>query len=323
MVIVILLLIPFVWLFIKYLNMNNQTLMVDPNLEEFDHERLPADDDIDLNMLDGGYWYHKDVINILLVGCDYGDAKQFYPRSDSMIIASINKRAKTISFVSLSRATYVAIEGHKNNLLNRAYAFGGPDLLVDTIEKNYKIRLDYYISVDFDGFVALIDILGGVDVYLSSIEAQAIGVGSDAGTYHLEGNSALAFARVRSIDTDRARTGRQRNIMISLTKKAMKISSFSVFNNLLDKILPYVSTDLKYFDILTFGSSMFVNQMYAYSIKDAVVPTGYVPLTRVGKMDVLICDWETQKNDIHSLLYQGLEEEIAQRIAKEKAEAKA
>ena len=317
-VLVILFVSPFIWLFSQYRNLDHKEYNVDPEIKEFVHEPIEADEEIERNLSDDVYWSHKDVMNILLIGCDYGSEKLYYPRSDSMMIASINKRTQTLNFVSLSRATYVAIEGHNNNLLNHAHAFGGPELLIQTIEKNYKIRIDNYISVDFDGFISLVDVLDGVDVSLTQAEATAVGVGEHAGNYHLDGEHALAFARTRSIDTDRARTGRQREIMISLTKKAMKISSISVFSDMLDKILPFVSTDMKYFEVLGYASDALTNHYFRYTIKEAVVPTGYVPLTRVGEMDVLIVNWASVKSDIHSILYAGLEDEIAAELEKSK-----
>ena len=139
------------------------TLQVDPEVKKEESELKKkaskkyqqdfdnADEAIAKNIKSGTVWYHKDVFNLLLVGSDTRNP-QYYSRSDSMILISVNKRSQQIKMVSLLRAAYVSIPGHGNARLNAAYSYGGPQLLIDTIESNYKIHIDHYISVDFSAF---------------------------------------------------------------------------------------------------------------------------------------------------------------------------
>lgn len=157
-----------------------------------------ADKDISENIDDPRMWYNDNIINILLIGRDLGHGSKYYSRADSIIVVSINKLNNNIKLVSLSRATYVSIPGHGNARLNAAHAYGGSKLLIDTIEQNYKIRIDHYVSIDFNGFIKAIDALGGVDIALTESEVKALSpilkqngsVVKGAGTYHLNGNEA-------------------------------------------------------------------------------------------------------------------------------------
>ncbi|MFQ9799037.1 MAG: LCP family protein [Clostridia bacterium] len=100
------------------------------------------------------------MVNILLIGQDRreGEGRQ---RSDSMILATINKKSQSIYLTSFMRDMYVPIPGYSDNRINAAYAFGGMDLLDDTIETNFGIHIDGNVEVDFSGFKTLIDMMGG------------------------------------------------------------------------------------------------------------------------------------------------------------------
>ena len=107
---------------------------------------------------------HKDVTNILLIGCD-SRKKGGGGRSDAIIIVSINKKIKTITATSILRDVYLQIPGKKNNRINASYAMGGASLLLDTIKKNFKIEVDRFAAVDFYAFIDIVDSVGGVDSY--------------------------------------------------------------------------------------------------------------------------------------------------------------
>ncbi|HZJ77936.1 MAG TPA: LCP family protein [Clostridia bacterium] len=294
---------------------NNTTLEIDPSFTEdlsgadFDE----ADEDIEENLLDTRFWYNEDVINILLIGYDYGGGGKYYGRSDAMIIASINKRDNKISYVSLSRATYVSIPGHGNARLNAAYAYGGPNLLIETIEQNYKTRIDNYVSVDFSGFTEIIDNLGGVSIELTdkefnylreSLDLKGIGTSKGAGTYKFDGELALKYARTRSIDTDRARTQRQRNILKALTYKAKNIS-LSKGLELLDDLLPIVTTDFNKKQLV--AQSTNAMKYISWDIDEALIPRDQPGLIEINGIEVIILDWTKVRNDIHEQLYPNME----------------
>ena len=176
------------------------------------------------------------VYNILLIGSDTRDG--WYGNSDSMILASINSQTKTIYMTSFMRDLYANIPNVGIRKLNSAYAVGGGPLLVSTIESNYRVDIDNYASVDFSSMANIIDLVGGVDLEVSTQEADYINMyldeqcrlqGLNASDYyvagggitHLNGNQAVGFARIRYTSrgnehSDYGRTSRQREILVQL-----------------------------------------------------------------------------------------------------------
>lgn len=298
--------------YLNKINFGDASGEVDPNLDSEEslsfEEQADADADIRANLDDSVLWYDDDVYNILLAGYDYGDRKDgeysnYLSRSDAMILISINKKDGVVNMVSLSRAAYVAIPGHGNKRLNAAHAYGGASLLVETVEKNYKIRIDKYVTVNFDGFQSIIDALGGVSVSMSSTEARVILGKSSGGTYTLDGEDAMAFARLRSIDTDRDRTGRQRKILNAIASK-LRQASVSQLIDLLDVFLPLVTTNFTKTELL--GQMVNVPKYLKYSVQESIIPHDYVPLTLRDGKEVLILDWEKTNAYTHKLLYPGM-----------------
>lgn len=203
------------------------------------------------------------VKNILLIGCD--KEKGGASRSDSMIIVSVNSQTGKATVVSILRDTHVEIPGYRKQKINAAHTYGGANLLVQTIEQNFKIQIDDYATVNFDMFEALVDSLGGVTVDISEAEANhmneyfKLGQGDNPDTVysgegvHLNGAQALCFARIRKIDSDFQRTERQREIITSLVESARdKVASEGIDEliSLAQDVAPYVETTLTDDDIM-------------------------------------------------------------------------
>lgn len=270
-----------------------------------------ADKDIAQNITkDTSIWYSDDVYNLLIIGFDAGEdeAVMFegmkYPRSDCIIIASINKKQKTLRLVSLSRATYVAIRGHGNKRLNTAHAFGGARALRETIESNYKIKINSYVAVDFKGFSNIINAMNGVSVDLSAAEANFAfnKEGLTKGNYTLNGKQALRFVRLREIDSDRQRTGRQRKVLTSIYDK-FKGQTLTQKLDFMDVALPYVMTDLSKAQII---QKITESQNYVeYKLSEDIIPHNAIKLTLKEGKEVIILDWDETTDYIHKLLYTG------------------
>lgn len=298
--------------YMNKMNFGDSSGEINPEIDKEEsltfEEQGNADDDIRANLDDNMLWYHEDVYNVLLVGIDYGDKKDgefsnYLNRSDSMILLSINKKDNVINMVSLSRAAYVAIPGHGNKRLNAAHAYGGATLLVETIEKNYKIRIDKYVTINFAGFQSVVDTLGGVSINLTAEEARNVLGKSKAGTYTLDGEDAMAYVRLRSIDSDRKRTGRQRNVLNAMATK-LRGASVSQLLDLLDTFLPLVTTN--------FTKAELIEQMtkvpgyLSMPIHEDIIPYSALPLTLRNGTEVLILDWEATNAHTHDLLYPGM-----------------
>lgn len=199
------------------------------------------------------------ITNILLIGTDRR-ASWENGRSDSMMILSINERTKKIHLTSLMRAMYVCIprsDGEQWGMLNAAYSWGGPKLLIETVENNFRIKIDHYVVVDFSAFEKGVDLLGGVEITLTDAEANYIQTQSRdkkptySGTQLLDGQQALVYCRIRLIDNDFVRTKRQRTMLTSLMNKAAS-SSIPTIIDLAETMLPYVNTDMTNGEILSY-----------------------------------------------------------------------
>lgn len=198
-----------------------------------------------------------DIINILLIGQDRrpGEGRC---RSDSMILVTFNKTTKTITMTSFMRDAFVqfpSTDEHKYSpyKINHAYQYGGMSFLNETLKLNFGVEVDGDIAVDFSQFEKLIDLLGGVDITLTEKESQHLyngyGITVPAGKNRLTGEQALAYSRIRYIDDDYHRAGRQRKVLQSLIDRYKSLSALEMVG-MLDEILPLVSTNMKKGEII-------------------------------------------------------------------------
>ena len=299
--------------YLSKMNYGDSKGEVNPNLDSAEsltfEDQADADDDIRANLDNNTMWYDDRIINVLLVGVDYGDEEAvmfegaYKPRSDSMILLSINTITNTINMVSLSRAVYVAIPGHGNKRLNTAHAYGGAAMLVDTIQNNYKIRVDKYITVDISGFSEIIDILGGVKIDMTAAEAKYVLQKNVAGTYNLNGEQAVSYSRLRSIDSDRKRTGRQRAVLNAIATK-LRHSSVKTMLGLLDNVLPLVTTNFSKTELISQATN--ATKYLSMSIKEDIIPHNATTLTMRDGKEVLILNWPETTKYVHDLLYPGI-----------------
>ncbi|MCI1965060.1 MAG: LCP family protein [Oscillospiraceae bacterium] len=191
------------------------------------------------------------VCNILLLGVDENkDGSD--GRSDTNMLMSIDKDAKTIRLVSFLRDSYLEIPTVGKNKLNAAYSNGGVALTMQTLENNYRINIDQYVSVNFENFATVIDKMGGLDVPMSAAackaENEGIGTHLKAGINHLPGTECLYYARIRYAtdsfgSNDYGRTARQRQV-IELMIQKMKSMSLVDSSKIIYDYLPYVKTNL-------------------------------------------------------------------------------
>lgn len=202
------------------------------------------------------------VKNILLVGQDRRGSKG-RARSDAMIMVTFNTKAKTITLTSFMRDAYVRIPGYKSHKLNHAYQYGGFSLLNETLRVNFGVEIHGNFEVDFQRFQKLIDFLGGVDVSLDQAEVDYLYHGNGmrwdelhVGVNHLNGEQALAFARLREIDSDYQRTNRQRKVIMSVMQ-AYKNQPLDQLLPVLEETLGIVTTNMENDDIVGLAFEMF------------------------------------------------------------------
>ena len=185
--------------------------------------------------------------NIALFGVDNTNGG-YSGRSDNIIILSLNEETNEVKMSSIYRDTYVKVEGHGYTKINHAYAYGGAELAMNTINKNLDLNIKEFVTVNFEVVKDVVDLVGGVTIKVSAAEAAQIPGISGAGTYTLNGNQALTYARIRKIDSDFQRTERMRTVLEAVFNKVKKMS-IPKLNKLVDKILPTVKTNIKMSEI--------------------------------------------------------------------------
>ena len=236
------------------------------------------------------------LVNILLIGQDRRPGED-RARSDSMILCTYNKKTKTLVMTSILRDLYVAIPGYQDNRINVAYAAGGMKLLNETLETNFGIRVDGNIEVDFTQFADIVDLVGGVRMELRADEAAhinaVVGGNLTEGSTLLNGQQALTYARIRTLDADGdfSRTNRQRKV-ISAIVDSYKSAGLTTLLSLLDDVLPMITTDMSNLKIAGYALEVFP------SLSDMTIVSQRIPAdgTYTGKtirgMSVLVADMD-------------------------------
>lgn len=198
-------------------------------------------------------WEGKERVNILLLGGDSRGMKENEkPRSDTMMIVSIDPVTKKAHLLSVLRDTYGVIPGHGRDRINAAITLGGPELAMQTITNLTGLDVHYYVYTDFQGFIALVDKLGGIEFevekrmyYKDSHDDPMYHIDLQPGLQTLDGKTALAYVRFRhDALSDYTRTERQRNFLSALAGKLKSTWSLIRLPALLDSIKPHVETNL-------------------------------------------------------------------------------
>ena len=250
----------------------------------------------------------KNVTNILLIGVD-GSSSDTTLRSDTMLLVSIDRNNKKLKLTSFLRDTWAVIPSTGGYAkLNAACAYGGAQLVMDTIEYNYNIKIDHYMLVGFDMFKTIIDSVGGVDVEVTEKEAQFMRDTAKATrniqageSVHMNGEQALVYCRIRKLDSDFMRTYRQRKVLTSLISKA-KNSSITELKEIADEVLPMIQTDISPMELtkLAFGAVKYIT----YDIKSERVPADDTWSSRsINGQSVIVADFEANREFLKSYLY--------------------
>ena len=227
-------------------------VFIKTKLNKINYENVTAND-IEIN--EGVEEVLTGYTNIALLGLDAQDATFTNSRSDCIMIISINNDTKEVKIASVYRDTYLNIDGHGLDKVTHAYAFGKAPLALSTINKNLDLDITEYVTIDFDSVINIVDAIGGVEITVTSAEASQIPGISGAGTYNLTGTQALAYGRIRKIDSDYVRTERMRTVLIEVFEKAKKLS-LTQLNSLIDELLPEVTTNITQTEILSYASKI-------------------------------------------------------------------
>ena len=230
--------------------------------DELDIADLPdAPEDVDasggIEILEGDIYHDDNVVNILLLGTDERtDEFNENARADAIMVMSLNTKAHTIKLISIERGIGVPVPGRNDDWITHTFRYGGAALTMQTVRDCFKLDVERYVRVNFNVVSKAIDKIGGVDIELTQAEAEHLNSakknyyesGSDiqtvhAGTNHLNGDTAMAYARIRKIDSDWKRIERQRTVIQAAINQVKNPDIFTL-NVLADAILPMVQTNL-------------------------------------------------------------------------------
>ncbi|MED1471612.1 LCP family protein [Bacillus salipaludis] len=233
--------------------------------------------------------------SILFIGIDNSKKrKEGNPRSDALMIATFNKKDKSIKLLSIPRDSYVYIpEKNIYTKITHAHAYGGVRLTLDTVEGLLDIPINYYVEMNFNAFMDVINALDGIDVNVpytfteqDSQDHQGA-ITLQKGMQHVNGEQALAFARTRHYDSDIYRGKRQQEIMKAILAKATSVKSVSNYSKVIEAVGKNMTTDLNFDQMLSFinylkagnglntesltlkGSDSNINGVYYYQLNQA------------------------------------------------------
>ena len=252
------------------------------------------------------------ITNILLVGID-GESDSS-SRSDSMILLSLDYKHGKIKMASFLRDSWVVIpssgEYHK---LNASFAYGGSQLLTDTLEYNFRADIDHYVKVDFKMFTAIIDKLGGIDIEITPSEASFINkttrhTVSSGDSVHINGDVALVYSRIRKLDSDYMRTYRQRKVITAIINKVKHTSPPELFR-MAREVLPMLETDLSAFEIALLAYKCGF-AFLAFDIQQIRIPTEELMYADYrGGQWVEIINLEGCRQQLYDFIYKSYSEE--------------
>ena len=248
-----------------------------------------------------------DVINIMLIGQDRRPGEE-RARSDSMILVTLNKEKGTIQLTSFMRDTYLQIPGYMDNRLNVAYRYGGTDLMNETFKVNFGLEIDGNVMVDFDEFTEIIEILGGINIEMTSAEAKYMNKWGDGsfktGMNFLDAKSALSFVRMRYLSGgDYGRTDRQRRVLIAIAESFRDADLVTIFN-VIDQVLPHIVTNLTDAQIIEYATTGLGILTGGGEMETLRIPQddAHYPASIRG-MSVLVPDLEMCREDLREFIY--------------------
>lgn len=237
--------------------------------------------------------------------------------SDVIMIISIDQQTGKVKLSSIMRDTYVNIDGHGMDKINAAFALGGPQLAIKTINKNFEMDIKDYVNVDFYTAAKIVDALGGVDInvkqpelsylnnYLDEIaiyeKIPAVHL-NNPGLQKLTGRQAVAYTRIRGVGNgDYERTERQRSVLVALFSK-MKSSGQEMLPVLASQVLPNLETSMGSFALMTFVGGVL-------NSKNKTIDQARFPLDgqsagkRINNIWYLTIDPKVTTTSIHNFIY--------------------
>lgn len=236
-----------------------------------------------------------DNVSLLLIGVDDSETRKFGTgtRSDALMVVTFNKDENSVKMLSIPRDSYVKIPGKKNKTrINAAHAIGGTDLAIETVQEVLDIPIDYYVKMNFNAFIDVVDALDGVEVEVPYLITEqdskdlADAITLQPGLQTLNGEETLALARTRHQDSDIYRGLRQQEILKAIIKKGTSINSLTKLSDIISAVGSNMETNLTFNNMKSFvnyvindksinfetlaleGSDSTINEAYYYQLDE-------------------------------------------------------
>ncbi|MBU5266522.1 LCP family protein [Virgibacillus proomii] len=258
-------------------------------------------------VVDPPKWEGSEPVNILLMGVDSrGYDKGEVPRSDTMMVVSLDPVKRRINLFSILRDTYTDIPSQGKGRINTAIIHG-PNTAMKAVEDLMGIPIQYYVYTDFQGFIKLVDAVGGVDFYVekdmyypSTADNHEYDIDLKKGEQHLNGKTALQYVRFRHDATsDFTRTERQRAFLKAVAEKLQSTTSIIKLPSILEDVSPYIDTNLSVDDMWKLASVAYQSKMVE---SEQIPPMELLEGTKIGGASVLtISDEGALKNHIKDI----------------------
>lgn len=258
------------------------------------------------------------IYNLLLLGIDnYTSA--LTGRSDTMILASLNAYTGELKLVSFMRDTYVQIPGRGYNKLNAAHSFGGPSLLIQTMEQSFGVHIDGYLAVNLGLMAELVDAIGGVEADVSADELKKLNgileyynwkVGvvpsstgrlEQPGKQKLTGLQAMSYARIRKLDSDFVRVERQQELMLDILNTLLQMDLVSL-TRMMFLYIGKVGTDVTMSEGASLLSTLInIKQLHISTLR---VPVAHAYASRtINETYYVVPNLQKNQQEIDAFLY--------------------
>ncbi|MGD8822383.1 MAG: LCP family protein [Anaerolineales bacterium] len=194
------------------------------------------------------------TVNILLMGSDQRPY-EYGHRTDVMMLVSLNSDTGAVTLLSFPRDLYVFIPGWRVDRINVADAYGGPEMVAETILYNFGLEVDFWARINFTGFMTAVNLLGGIDVQVTGTlfdECGGVHYAYRPGTYHMDGMTALCYVRMRKTSSDFDRLRRQQEVITAIFKRILTLDGLSRVPDLYRQFSNLIQTNMELDDVLLF-----------------------------------------------------------------------
>ena len=255
------------------------------------------------------------IVNIALFGVDSRQDK-FEGLSDTIIVATLNKDKGVIKMTSIARDSYVDIDGYPTQKINAAYSKGGPELAIKTLNKNFRLNIKQYVTINMGNMTKLVDAAGGVDIEITENERiYANKTISDsnqkiqqAGMVHLNGVQATAYMRIRKLDSDLYRMGRQQKVLEQLLNKALALNPVDLLNAV-NKVSKMVETNIDNQTLISYASMLTNKNLKMETMKFPNSKSGWKTQTFSSFGQCLVYSLDLAKSQIYDFIYRDIKVE--------------